>query len=96
MSGLWSVAWSVLVLLALALTLVPELMMIRRRRSKTLAPALKTRLLQWPIRENGKIFVINPDGSKQFVEPLMAKNQAMAWLDVTAGGYVWHETKLPD
>lgn len=98
MSGLWSAAWSVLVLLVLALTLVPELMMIRRRQSKTQAPGQNRSPYQRPIIDaKGRIFVINPDGSKfEADDPLMLVNVIKAWNNVALSSYVHERTKLPD
>lgn len=94
MCSAFSAVW---VFFVCALILLPDIVTFRRRQSKTPAPGPNTRRLQMPIYDHkGRIFVINPDGSKVEIEPLMAANHARAWLDVVAAVYVWHETKLPD
>jgi len=37
-----------------------------------------------------------PDGSRIPVEPLAASSHAKAWMEVVAGAYVFHETKIRD
>lgn len=75
-----------------------DIVSYRRRQSKTQAPDPNRRLFQRPIIDpKGRIFVINPDGSKFPVDdPLMFVNTVRAWNDVALGAYVHERTKLPD
>jgi hypothetical protein len=81
------VVWSAVVLLGLALFILPDF--LPKRRSKPLtSPAPFLRKLQIPLREGGKLYALNPDGTKIPVSRLEAVTQARAWCDVCFAGFV--------
>lgn len=98
MISMYSALTFLLACFVLALIAIGDIATSRRRQSKTQEPAPNTRRLQMPILDHkGRIFVINPDGTKfPLDDPLMAVNQARAWNDVCFGGYVYEKTKLPE
>ena len=53
-----------------------------------------TRKFQIPEIEGGEVFVLNPDGTRIPVEPLMVSIMAKAWLACVTGGYVYEKTRL--
>lgn len=94
MSGLWSLASSVLVLLGLAAILMVDIATYRRQASKIQGQGLRTRPGPFPIHDKGQIYLIQPDGSRTPVSHLYASTQLKAYADVLGAAAVWEKTKL--
>lgn len=68
----------------LALDFLPK----RRGSSRSTSPSPHLRRLAIPLREGGKIWALNPDGSRVELSHLEAVTQARAWNDVCFGALV--------